>query len=129
MLYLIFVLIACFALFLWCILSPRTAFPIVSLAFGGIVLASCAQLGISQSEDEALYTTGATAADVAMLLGKGSPDQYCRGDTVAYSILITSRNPADGVKSYAPADNAHAKLQNGGVKLGGDCSAVAPTTP
>lgn len=93
------------------------------------VFSGCAQLGISQSEDEALYTTGATAADVAMLLGKGSPDQYCRGDTVAYSILITSRNPADGVKSYAPADNAHAKLQNDGVKLGGDCSAVAPTTP
>ena len=118
------VCIVLLASFLFCILIPRLAFPLVALLIAGVFLSGCAQLGISQSENETLYTTGATAADVAMNLGKGSPDQYCRGDTVAYSILISSRNPADGVKSYAPADNAHARLQNDGVKLSGDCTAI-----
>lgn len=113
-----------FVLFLFCIFVPHLALRFIVPITGVLILSGCTQLGISQSENESLYTTGATAARIAMDLGKGSPDQYCRGDTVAYSILITSRNPADGVKSYAPADNAHKGLQNDGVKLSGDCTAI-----
>lgn len=93
------------------------------------LLSGCVSLGLSQSESETAYTVAAPAADVFIISGKATGDavaQICTGDNANYKILISTRNVMDGVKSYAPADNAHAALQTDGAKLSGVCVPPPP---
>jgi hypothetical protein len=121
------VCIGLLALFLFCIFVPRLAFPLGVLLFGAVALSGCVSLGLSQAQSENDYTIGATAADVFLISGKATGDaasQICFGDTAAYKILIATRNVGDGVKSYAPADNAHVALHTDGARLSSNCVLV-----
>ena len=100
-----------------------------ALVAGLSLLSGCVALGLSQSESETGYTIAATAGDVFIISGKATPDataQLCTADNANYKILISTRNVADGVKSYAPADNAHVALQTDGAKLSGVCVPPPP---
>lgn len=92
----------------------------------GVSLSGCVAAGLfNQSQSETYYTVAATAADVFLISGKATGDaasQVCLGDTANYKILISTRNPGDGVKSYVPADSAHAALQKDGARLSPNCS-------
>ena len=94
-----------------------------AMALGG---SGCVSLGLSQQDSETAYTVATIAGDAFILSGKATPDaagQACVADNVAYRILASTRNVADGV-SYGPADGAHAALQHDAAKLAPDkCSA------
>lgn len=107
------------------------------LIVGAIFLAApaisgCVQLGLSQSQSEASYTDFAIVSDGLINSGKLTGDivgYTCTGDTTSYNILKSTRNPADGVKSYAPADGAHGTLQTDGAKQNSKCTPPTPLNP
>lgn len=95
----------------------------------GFSLAGCVSLGESQQDSETQYTLAAIASDTGFLSGYVTPKDaglICLADAANYKILASTRNVADNV-NYAPADNAHAALQDDGNKLNpAQCVPVVP---
>lgn len=91
-------------------------------------LSGCVSLGMSQAQSEQAYTIGAGLTDVAIELGKLTPENTstaCTVDNLNYNTLVSTRNVADGV-NYGPTNAAHAKLQADGAKLSPACTPVTP---
>lgn len=78
-------------------------------------LSGCVSMGIgTQQQSETAYAITAAGENVGIKLGKIAGEAatlVCQGDIAAYTTLISTRSVTDGVKSYAPADLAHAALQ------------------
>lgn len=86
----------------------------------GVMLSGCTTIfGQDQKTAEAEYVTAALVADAGILSGKETPSivgDTCTVDDVNYMALVSTRSSADTF-SYAPADNAHAKLQSDGAPI------------
>lgn len=97
---------------------------IIAFTLAGVIpLAGCVSLGMSQQASETAYTAGAGISDGLIVSGEVSPKtvgSICTGDSLSYGIVTATRNKADGV-NYAPADNAHGKLQSDGKPLNAAC--------
>jgi hypothetical protein len=97
-----------------------------------ISLGGCVSFGIlTQQQSEDAYTGAAIVADGTINSGKIPPDyigDLCAGDATNYKILVATRNPLDGVKSYGPADTAHGQLQSDGAKVSSKCVPPPPTS-
>lgn len=94
-----------------------------------LTMAGCVALGLSQEDSEIAYTTAAIAGNAFILSGKATPEatgQLCIADNASYTVLIATRNPADGA-TYGPADTAHLALQNDGAVLApSQCNLPSP---
>jgi len=93
---------------------------ITAALLGAVALSGCTTIfGQDQKTAEAEYVTGALLADAGILSGKETPNvvgDTCLVDNVNYSGLASTRSSADTF-SYAPADNAHVKLQSDGAPI------------
>lgn len=99
-------------------IHKKTMMLVASATFG-LALAGCVQLGLSQKDGEVAYATSAAGTTALILSGRLSNEAVgnaCLADEIAYTILTSTRNVADGV-SYVPSDAAHASLQSAGVHL------------